>query len=70
MDAGSTVLFQESGETDSIMTMKTAKKKPVNSVKDKTVNCLTYANLTPDAFKKLMESLSPKEKAALLYSWE
>ena len=39
-------------------------------IKDNPANALTYASMTPDAREKLMESLSPKEKAALLYNWE
>jgi len=39
-------------------------------VKDPSVNALSYASMTPEAFGKLMESLSAEQKAVLLYNWE
>jgi len=41
----------------------------VTTTRNKT-NALSYASMTPEDRAKLMESLTPKEKAALLYNWE
>jgi len=38
--------------------------------KDNPANSLTYASMKPEELEKLMDSLTAKEKAALLYNWE
>ena len=40
-----------------------------SKTKDNPANSLTYASMTPNDLKKLMDSLTAKEKAALLYDW-